>query len=441
VSESPFRNLPSVDALAGQLESALPRPLVVETARLAIESAKRDLAAGGPGDARAEAERLIRALERSRGRNVINATGVILHTNLGRAPWSDDAIARAGGVATGYGNIEIDLESGERGRRGTYVERLLRELTGAESAMVVNNNAAGLLLALAATASGRAVPVARGELIEIGGSYRLPDVMGLSGALMVEVGTTNRTRLGDYVTAIHTHRCGALLKVHPSNYRVEGFTEQASVADLAALSAEWSIPLIFDQGSGLLDSALRWLPDWIGPEPGVRQALEDGAGLVTFSGDKLLGGPQAGLIVGDDSLVAALRRHPLSRALRVDGVTLAALAATLEAYLDPGPADLPLWRMALLDVETLTARAETVAAETAGQVELGESAVGAGSAPGIGIPSPLIRQPGEQALFDCLLRGEPPVLARREAGDLLIDLRTVDHADDVLVAKAILGCR
>lgn len=441
MSDNPFRDLPSVDALAGDITSTLPRPLVVEAARVAIETARRDLATGGQGDARAEAARLVRAMERSAGRRVINASGVLLHTNLGRAPWAKRAISSAAGVASGYGNIEMDLESGARGRRGAYVERLLCELTGAEAAMVVNNNAAALLLALAAAAAGRAVPVARGELIEIGGSYRLPDVMRTSGAVMVEVGTTNRTRLGDYLTALGTHRCGALLKVHPSNYRVEGFTEEASLADLAHLASEWSIPLIFDQGSGLLDSHFAWLPQWLGPEPGVRQAIEAGAALVTFSGDKLLGGPQSGIIVGDDTLVSTLRRHPLARALRVDGVHLAALAATLEAYLEPGRPDLPLWTMALQDSEMLHGRAEEVATETGGRIESGTSTVGAGSAPGIGIPSPVIRYPGGQGMFECLLESDPPILARREAGDLLIDLRAVAPADDIVVVKAVLECR
>ena len=441
MSENPFRDLPSVDTLAAEIASTLPRALVVQAARAAIETARRHLATGGQGDARAEATRLVRVMERSAGRQVINATGVLLHTNLGRAPWSRNAISSAAAAAGGYGNIEIDLESGARGRRGDYVERLLCELTGAEAAMVVNNNAAGLLLALSAAATGRAVPVARGELIEIGGSYRLPEVMSTSGAVMVEVGTTNRTRLGDYLTALGTHHCGALLKVHPSNYRVEGFTEEASLADLARLASEWSIPLIFDQGSGLLDSDFPWLPGWLGREPGVRQAIAVGASLVTFSGDKLLGGPQSGVIVGDDALVSTLRSHPMSRALRVDGAHLAALAETLEAYLEPGPPDLPLWAMALQDDETLHRRAEVVAAETEGSVEQGASTVGAGSAPGIGIPSPVIRYPGGQGIFECLLHSDPPILAKREAGDLLIDLRTVAATDDMVVAKAILECR
>jgi L-seryl-tRNA(Ser) seleniumtransferase len=441
VSDNPLRDLPSVDSLAGETESHLPRPLVVTLARLAIETTRQDLIGGAAGDARAEMSRLVRALERNAGSRVVNATGVLLHTNLGRAPWSEVAVARAAAAASGYGNVEIDLETGSRGRRGLYVERLLCELTGAEAATVVNNNAAALLLTLSALASSQAVPVARGELIEIGGSYRLPDVMRASGARMVEVGTTNRTRSGDYLTALHTHDCGALLKVHPSNYRVEGFTEETSIADLAVLAADWSIPLIFDQGSGMLDDTLPWLPEWIAPEPGVRQALEAGANLVTFSGDKLVGGPQAGVIVGDDALVSRLRSHPMSRALRVDGVVSAALGATLEAYLDSGPPDLPFWNMALLDEETIDARSRSVIAETGGSVETGSSAVGAGSAPGVGIPSPVIRYEGGQGMFERLLQLDPPIVTRREAGDLLVDLRAVDPADDVVVAKAILECR
>jgi L-seryl-tRNA(Ser) seleniumtransferase len=388
---------------------------------------------------------MVRAVLGSTERRVINATGVLLHTNLGRAPWSENAWSRAGEIALGYSNLELDLDTGGRGRRGGYVTALLRSLTEAEDAMVVNNNAAAVLLSLAALASGRAVPVARGELIEIGGAYRLPEVMAASGALLVEVGTTNRTRLGDYQTALQLHRCAAILKVHPSNYRVEGFTEEVGIEALAQLAAKHQVPLIHDIGSGLLDADLPWLqgdrPRWLAEEPAARQSLQSGAGLVLFSGDKLLGGPQAGVIVGNASLVGHLRSHPLARALRPDAVTLAALAATLEAYAG-GPLDeIPFWRMALTPYRDLEQRAAYLAERLDGRVTEGHSAVGGGSAPGALIPSPLVTLDGQDHLYEALLGAEPPVLARREEGALIIDLRCVDQAADETIVSTVLKCR
>ncbi|MGH3649481.1 MAG: L-seryl-tRNA(Sec) selenium transferase [Acidimicrobiia bacterium] len=441
MSANPYRELPAVDVLAGEIESTLPLALVVDVARLVLEEARKEIASGRAADPSAAAHRLVRAMERAAGAEVVNATGVLLHTNLGRAPWSERAVDRAAGTASGYTSVEIDLESGERSRRGVHVERLLTRLTGAEAAHVVNNNASALLIALASTARDKSVPVARGELIEIGGSYRLPDVVEASGARLVEIGTTNRTRLGDYQTAIQTHDCGAILKVHPSNYRVEGFTEETPLPDLAGLAASAGLPLIYDIGSGLLNANAAWLPDWMRGEPGARQALAEGADLVMFSGDKLLGGPQAGVLLGSASLIEAIRRHPLARALRVDGVTYAALAATLEEYLDGPPVEIPFWRQALTGEEELTARCQELAARVDGTVEPGSSAVGAGSAPGIGIPTPVVRLSRSQDLYRCLLDQDRPVLARRDAGDLIIDLRAVDSSDDETVAAAILKCR
>ena len=440
VSENPYRELPSVDVLAARVDSRLPQPLVVDLARLAIEEARDAISAGQSADPDAAAARLATALERSKGIGIINATGVLLHTNLGRAPWSERAIRRAVEAASGYTNLEIDVATGERSRRGSYVERLLIRLTGAEAAMVVNNNASGLLIALAATSKGRSVPVARGELIEIGGSYRLPDVMEASGARLVEVGTTNRTRPGDFRTAVQLHDCGALLKVHPSNYRVEGFTEEASVQDLAMIAADNGLPLIYDIGSGLLDAKASWLPPWLRDEPGARQAIDEGANLVTFSGDKLLGGPQAGILVGDASLIELVRSHPLARALRVDGVTLAALAATLEEHLEGPPEAIPFWRHALQSETDLTNRAAALAAVVGAAVETGNSRVGAGSAPGIAIPSPLVRIPRRHEIYERLLERDRPVLARRDSGDLVVDLRAVEPGDDAEVAEAISRC-
>lgn len=441
MSENPYRELPSVDVLADRIESRLPRAMVVDICRLALEQARSDIADGKQADAESVARSTVRAVERESGVRVINATGVLLHTNLGRSRWSSDAARRAVAAATDYGNLEIDIDTGERSRRGSYVERLLTLLTGAEAAFVVNNNAAALLLALAAISPGKAVPVSRGELIEIGGSYRLPDVMEASGARLVEVGTTNRTRPGDYQTALHTHTCGALLKVHPSNYRIEGFTETASVAEMAQLAYERQIPLIYDIGSGLLDADAPWVPGWLRDEPGARQSLNDGANLVMFSGDKLLGGPQAGILAGSAETIERVRSHALARALRVDAVTYAALAATLEEYLDGPPLGLPFWSHALTDTGTLRTRCEALAGRVGGRVESGSSAVGAGSAPGIEIPSPQVRLPSEQDLFECLLDEDPPILARRDAGDLVIDLRAVDPEDDETVTSAIAKCR
>ena len=441
VNDNPYRDLPSVDVLVDRVESELPRPIVVETARVALDQARSDISSGVAPDLEKNLRLLLRAVSRSAGARVINASGVLLHTNLGRAPWPKRAVERAAVAASSYTNLELDLDTGERSRRGGYVKRLLEKLTGAESAMVVNNNASALLLALAATSKGKAVPVSRGELIEIGGAYRLPDVMEASGAQLIEVGTTNRTRIGDYQTAIQTYACGAILKVHPSNYRVEGFTEEAALDDLADLARAHSLPLIFDIGSGLLDDEAPWLPDWLRGEPGARQAVAAGADLVAFSGDKLLGGPQAGILVGGEEIVATLRSSPLARALRVDGVTYAALAATLEEYLEGEVNSIPFWRHALLGEEELRPRSEKVAEAIGGLVETGVSRVGAGSAPGIDIPTPQVRLAGQHLLYEILLAEERPILTRRETGDLVVDLRAVDEDEDEAVAATILRCR
>jgi L-seryl-tRNA(Ser) seleniumtransferase len=415
--------------------------MAVAVARRAQDVARRDLARGVPVDLDAMVDVELRRMEAAAGITVINATGVLLHTNLGRAPWSDIAIARASSAGAGYSALELDVINGDRGRRGRYVETLLCELTGAESALVVNNNAAAVLLALAACSGGQGVAVSRGELIEIGGAYRLPTVMEMSGARLVEVGTTNRTRVGDYVTALQTHRCGAILKVHPSNFRIDGFTEEATISELAALGASTGIPVLYDLGSGLLDAEATWLPDWLRSEPGARQSFGQGADLVMFSGDKLLGGPQAGIVVGRSTWVERLASHPLSRALRVDGVTYAALAATLEAYLGGGPPDLPLWSFALTPVDDLRQRAEAIASAVGGKAEETEAAVGGGSAPGVTVPSHGVRIIGGHDLYLRLLVSDPPVLAIRDSGDLVIDLRAVKPEDDRLLVDAILRCR
>ena len=351
----------------------LPHPLLVDAARAAI-------AADDPSSARARAEAVAAALLRP----VINATGVMLHTNLGRAPVSP---AVSGGPVR-YSNLEIDLVGGKRASRGNHAASLLARAVGAEAAHVVNNGAAALLLVLTALARDREVVVSRGELVEIGGGFRIPDVMAQSGALLEEVGTTNRTRLADYEDAIAAeslhHEVAFILKVHQSNYRIVGFTESVDVAALAGLGP----PVVADIGSGLLDASTPWLeggpPAWLAGEPAARQTLEDGAALVTFSGDKLLGGPQAGIIAGRADLVAACARHPLSRALRPGGLVLAALQETALAYLRRDGMAIPFWRMAAASVEDLAARAGAMGV---GRAVSTVAVAGGGSVPGQEVPS------------------------------------------------------
>jgi L-seryl-tRNA(Ser) seleniumtransferase len=310
--------------------------------------------------------------------------------------------------------------------------------------LAVNNNAAALILVLAALAGGGSAAVSRGELIEIGGSFRLPDIMAVSGATLVEVGTTNRTRRSDYEAVAADVRL--VLKVHPSNYRVEGFAEQATWAELADVAARAGIPFVADVGSGLLDIRVPWLsggpPPWLDGEPGVRQTLESGASLVVFSGDKLLGGPQAGLVVGERKLVRAVANHPLARALRTDAATQAALAATLELYASGRGNEIPFWHMATLDYAGLERRHEAVVGEAgvAAEVVADASLPGAGSVPGKTIPSPAIRVSGRaDDSWHRLLAADPPIVARRRDDALFVDLRTVDPADDTVVAKALAG--
>lgn len=445
-SDNPYRGLPPVDQVADALgESGLPRPMVVDCARSALDLARSEIAGGGEPDVNRIAGDLIAGLQRSALHKVVNATGVLLHTNLGRAPLSSRAADAALKAAVSYTNVELDLIAGERGGRGAYLRALLRTLTGAEDALVVNNNAAAVLLALAATASGRAVPVARGELIEIGGSFRLPMVMEAGGARLIEVGTTNQTRLDDYVTALQIHDCGAVLKVHPSNYRIDGFVTEVPVEDLATLARDRRIPLIHDLGSGLLDAETPWLttgrPSWLSVEPGARQSIEAGADLVTFSGDKLVGGPQAGIIVGSADLVDRLRQHSLARAMRIDAMTEAALTATLEAYAGGDAHQIPIWHMVTLTETELAPRVEDLASRVGGKARPGESVIGAGSLPGVGIPTPQIALEDEDHLHGRLLAAPQPVLTRRMHKDLIIDLRAVAVEDDDVIADMVAACR
>ncbi|MDX1468958.1 MAG: L-seryl-tRNA(Sec) selenium transferase [Acidimicrobiia bacterium] len=442
---SEYRDLPSVDELASGFEPRLPWPLLSALARDVIGAARAEISAGKSPNVIGEMENAVRSAFRSSGVKVINATGVLLHTNMGRAPWAASAIEAAARAVHHYSNLELDLETGGRGMRGQFATDLLKALIGAEDAVVVNNNAGALLLALAALSKGRSVAVSRGELIEIGGAYRLPEVMEASGATLVEVGTTNRTRLGDYETALQVHDCAAILKVHPSNYSIEGFTAEARLRDLAGLARSGGALLIHDIGSGLLDEATPWLtgprPAWLLNEPGARQSIDSGADVVTFSGDKLLGGPQAGIAVGSAEAIREMRNHPLARALRVDGSTLAALTATLEAYARGRALEIPFWKMALAEADEIRVRAERLATRVGGRVEAGKSAIGAGSAPASVIPSAHLVLDNEDHVYGCLLQLETPIVARRESGALLLDLRTVDPDDDETVADGIAKCR
>ncbi len=380
---------------------------------------------------------------------VINASGVIIHTNLGRAPLADRAIARVAEVARGYSTLEYDLARGTRGRRDVHAEALLCRLTAADAAVVVNNNAAATLLVLAALAAGREVIVSRGELVEIGGGFRVPDVMAQSGAVLREVGTTNKTRAADYAAAIGD-RTALILRVHPSNFRIEGFTERPELADLVALGKRFGIPVAEDLGSGHLVADPRH--PLAGAEPAVTGSIAAGVDICCFSGDKLLGGPQAGVIVGRAELVERVRRHPLMRALRVDKMTYAALEATLAEYAAGRAADaVPVQRMLAMKVDEIRARAEALAARVRDvegwRAELvpGASAVGGGSAPGVELPTWLVAIEKRGLTPDALeerLRGlTPPIIARIERDRVLLDLRTVLPEQDDTLATLLVSQR
>ncbi|MXX64339.1 MAG: L-seryl-tRNA(Sec) selenium transferase [Acidimicrobiia bacterium] len=442
-----LRRLPSVDALARdlieQVEGVLPTVLAVEIARRSVEFARSAAREGRTIDPEKEALLEAARLSKTRLKRVINATGVILHTNLGRAPLHPLAAGEARQAATGYGNLEFDLTEGRRGSRGFYLSLLLAGLTGAEAALVVNNNAAALFLILHTLASGKPVPVSRGELIEIGGSYRLPRLMSAAGAQLVEVGTTNRTRLSDYAEAI-SHPTALLLKVHPSNYRVMGFAEETTLSGLVALGREHDLPVVYDVGSGLLDAEVPWLsgppPAWVGNEPGVRQVLAEGADLVAFSGDKLWGGCQAGIIVGRADLVDRLRSNPVARAVRINGPTIAALTHTAELYAERRGREIPFWEMISRPVEVLTERLQRIADQSGvtAEVRMSEAVAGAGSVPGMTVPSPvLVLANRGESLWAELVGSDPAVVARRMAGDLLIDLRAVAEEDDATLASTL----
>ena len=436
------RNLPSVSALLERepiralLEHA-PRSLVVDAVRATIDRARKGAVPGDDKEwALAVADALGRA-ERPSLRPVINGTGVVLHTNLGRAPLATAAIDAIQSAASGYTNLEYDIDRGERGSRYTHCVALLRELTGAEDALVVNNNAAALVLSLNAFASGRSAVISRGELVEIGGSFRIPDIMERSGARLLEIGTTNRTHADDYASALDGD-VGAIMKVHRSNFAMEGFVAEVSTRELVAI-AKGRVPVIHDLGSGLL------IPlDSIGlsGEPTAAQIVKDGATLVTMSGDKLLGGPQAGIIVGTSAAVKKLRESPLVRALRVDKLTIAALEATLVLYRDPAAAlrEVPVLAMLARPVSELRSRANALRGrlENAASVVESEAGVGGGAFPNAKIPSvALAFSRAPQELESRLRLGDPAVIGRISDGRLLIDLRTVQPGEDDRLAAAL----
>ena len=453
-----LRSLPKTDdvlarpELADALETH-PRVIVVGAVRDAIEAARARLLAGEisePSAAGVAVDARVRAelAARPSMRRVVNATGIIVHTNLGRSVLSEAAAAAVQRVAAGYSTLEYDVESAERGSRHAHVESLLCKLTGAEAALAVNNNAAAVMLGIAALARGKQSIVSRGQLVEIGGSFRIPDIMHESGATMVEVGATNKTHLSDYERAL-TPETGLLLKVHSSNYRVVGFTEEVSLADLVKLGAAHGVPVFEDQGSGVLvDLSAFGLPD----EPTLGASIAAGADLVSASGDKLLGGPQAGILVGRWEIIQRLKKHPMARAVRLDKMTLAALEATLYAYLDEPRAlrDIPTLRMLTESQSDVRARAEVLAARIRQRVGTRAEVVcaddiaraGGGSLPLAEIPTVVVAvSPREVSVVELERRlrlgGEPAIIARINDGRLLIDPRTLlsPAEEDVIVAR------
>ncbi|MFN8223152.1 MAG: L-seryl-tRNA(Sec) selenium transferase [Gaiellales bacterium] len=428
------RDLPSVDrALGDPRLGGIPRELALTTVRGALAHAREELLAGrDPGDPIDAAAAEAAAALRPGLRCVLNATGVVIHTNLGRAPLPAAAVERVVDVGAGYSNLELDLASGQRGSRQSHLEAILTRVTGAEASLVVNNCAAAVLLALAALAEGREVLVSRGELIEIGDGFRIPDVLARSGAELVEVGTTNRTRASDYAAAI-TPRTALLLRVHQSNFRVVGFSELPALAELAAVARDAGLPLVDDLGSGVI------FP--LGDEPTVAASLAAGADLVCFSGDKLLGGPQAGIVVGRRDLVESLRRHPFQRALRADKLSVAALEGTLSLYVDPARAraEVPVLRMLDEPVSGVRARAERLAAAVGGEVEETVARAGGGALPLAEVAS--FACAVEEGLALPLRIGEPAVVGVVRDGRLLLDCRTLTDAEADAVAEAIVAAR
>jgi len=452
IMESELRRLPSVDKVISderikQLREIYPHGLVVNLVRQRLEQDRLAITHGNPCPSLHKIVDSIcsqvQALEQLSLRRVINASGVILHTNLGRAPLSKEAMMAMELVATGYCNLEFDLDSGTRGSRNVHIEQLLCQLTGAEAALVVNNNASAVLLALTALAKRREVIVSRGQAVEIGGGFRIPDVMRQSGAKLIEVGTTNCTYVHDYEQAI-SPRTAALLRVHASNFRVEGFTYSVTIEELVALGDKHGINVLDDLGSGCLLDVTAFGLD---PEPMVQQSVSLGVGLACFSGDKLIGGPQAGIIVGKKLIIDKLKKHALARAVRIDKISLAGLAATLVHYLKGEAVEkIPVWRMISMPLDEVERRAR-LWAQALGDLALmvdGETMVGGGSLPGSTLPTRLIaigekysQRNSVQTLARILRHNEPPIIGRISNDVLLLDPRTVLPEEDGVVLKAL----
>lgn len=436
-----YRQLPKVDRLTDDPRLAgFPRGVVVGAARQVLDEVRADIGAGlidELPDVVALVASRSELLSRGRVRRVINATGVVIHTNLGRAPWPAPVVASVR-EAAGYCNLELDLAAGRRGGRMAGVTALLKHLTDGEAALVVNNGAAAVLLALTALGAGRDVVCSRGELVEIGGSFRVPDVVASGGARLVEVGTTNRTRASDYAAAIGD-RTAVLLRVHTSNFRVEGFTESPSRDELVALAAKHGLAVVEDVGSGSLDG--------FAGEPSVRDAVRAGVDVVVFSGDKLLGGPQSGIVVGKAAAIERMHKHPLYRALRVDKVILAAVERTLGLH--AAGERTPVDEMLLVPIEVLATRATALAAalDEAGvpgaEVADDVGRVGGGALPTLGLPTRVVRlaDPDPNGLATQLRRGQPAVVARVADDRLVLDVRTLADADLGLLAKAVARAR
>ncbi len=455
--EQILRCLPSVEeVLRGLAPEAAPRKALLEAVRAVLSRARQEVLACSEQELkvylRSRQEWLQWAMAQARAclrpslRPLINATGVIVHTNLGRSLLAEEAVRAVTQVASNYSNLEFELEQGKRGSRQSHLEGLLKRLTGAQAAAVVNNNAAAVLISLGALARGREVVVSRGELVEIGGSFRMPEVMAQSGARLVEVGTTNKTHPRDYEAAIGQDTA-LLLKVHTSNYRILGFTREVSLEELVEIGRSKGLPVMYDLGSGCLVEFGRWSQE---PEPTVQEALAAGADLVTFSGDKLLGGPQAGIILGTRELVERIKRYPLARAVRIDKLTLAALQATLELYWEPQRAleRIPTLKMMSTSPRELLPRARRLARLTRKenplvQVRLAQShsRVGGGALPLVRLPTWVVAvsHPGipAQSLGRRLREAEPPVVARVAQEEVILDLRTIQEAEIPLAAKAL----
>jgi L-seryl-tRNA(Ser) seleniumtransferase len=445
----PRRDLPSVstlletDGIRALLERH-PRPIVVDAIRSAIDAARAaDTSRRTEQQWVATVASAVEKTDRPSLRRVINATGIVLHTNLGRAPLAKSAVEAIERIARGFSNLEFDIETGKRGSRYSHCVSLLQQLTGAEDALVVNNCAAALVLALNALANKKEVLVSRGELVEIGGSFRIPDIMARSGAKLVEVGTTNRTHDDDYRRAI-TPRTAAIVKVHRSNFAIEGFTADVSLDRLAFIAAEHGLPVLHDLGSGLMLS----LDDYgLRGEPTAAKSLASGASLVLMSGDKLLGGPQGGIILGSANLMAKLRRNPFARAMRVDKLTLSALEATLRLYLEPERAlvEIPVLAMLTASVSTLRDRAESIRARLsqrgiAVEVVASSASVGGGAFPTTEIPSIALSLSVNAERAEAMLRaGDPAVIGHISEGRLLLDLRSVIPDEDETLSRAILA--